>query len=148
MPIAEIAICMTFHKNTDKQLNFSAQLLVALTYDFVIFEFPTEDGQEQDLQVEPEAPVFDIIDIIPDPLRDRGVAPQVIHLCPAGDSRPHQVLEHIAWDLFLELFHIERDLRPRPDEAHISLQNVPELGKLIQGVFPDKGTEAGLPGCR
>ena len=98
----------------------------------VISKFPAEDGEEQNLQVKPDAPVLDIIDIISNALRDRGVSPQTVDLRPSGYAGAYEMLEHVAGHLLLEAFDKEGDFGSRPDQAHIAFQHIPELGEFIQ----------------
>src|SRR6266446_7728276 len=63
----------------------------------------TQERQENNLHVEPHGPVLDVVEVVLDPLVERRVAAEPIHLRPAGDSRFDVVAEHVARDRGAEL---------------------------------------------
>ena len=73
-----------------------------------------------------------IKDVILDALGDRGIAPEAVDLCPAGNPRANEMLKHITGNLFPELFHKLRAFRPGADHTHVTLQYVKELWEFIQ----------------
>src|SRR3989442_9718701 len=89
---------------------------------------PGPEGQEEDLQVEAEAPALDVVEVVFDPLLDRGLASPAVDLRPARDARLHLVAEHVAGHPPAELLDEARALGTRADEAHLTAQDVPELG--------------------
>src|SRR5256712_4734436 len=93
---------------------------------------PRPEGQEEDLQVEAEAPALDVAKVVLDPLLDRGLPPPAVDLRPAGDARLHLVAEHVAGHAPSELLDEARALRARADEAHLTAQDVPELRQLVE----------------
>src|SRR3989442_1713867 len=103
------------------------------------------EGQEQDLQVEAEAPALDIVEVVLDPLLDRGAAPPAVDLRPAGDARLHLVAEHVAGHPPAELLDEAWALGARADEAHLAPQDVPELGQLVEAPAPEERPEARAP---
>src|SRR5690625_4732562 len=56
----------------------------------------------------------------------------LLHLGPAGDTRFDAMTPLIEWNLFLELTDECSLLGSRPDDAHVALENVPQLGQLVQ----------------
>src|SRR2546421_11630241 len=84
------------------------------------------EGQEEDLQVEAEAPALDVVKVVLDPLLDRGLAPPAVDLRPAGDARLHFVAEHVAGHPPSELLDEARAPRARALEAHLTAQDVAE----------------------
>src|SRR5688500_10748768 len=76
----------------------------------VPLEEPLQNGEPHDLHVERHRPVLDVVEVVLDPLLDRGVAPPAIDLRPAGQARAHLVAEHVLRDTLLELVDEERPL--------------------------------------
>ena len=56
------------------------------------------------------------------------------------------MFDHIARNLFLELFHKKRPFRPRPHQAHLPGKNIKKLRKLVQAGLPQYFTHLGHPG--
>ena len=83
----------------------------------------------QDLDVQPQAPLVDVLDIQADHLVEIPDLVPSAHLPQAGDSRldadPLAVLVLVPGDLL-------RRRRARPHQAHLPSQHVPELGQLVQ----------------
>src|SRR5687768_17974005 len=90
------------------------------------------DGQPEDLEVEADGPVLDVIQVVLDPLLERGVAAPAVDLRPAGDAGLDLVAQHVLRDAVLELLDEERALRTRADDRHFSREDVPELRQLVQ----------------
>src|SRR5262249_15816464 len=86
-----------------------------------------EERHPEDLEVEPQRPVLDVVEVVLDALVDGGVAGRAVHLRPAGDARLHAVAEHVLRDLVLELAHEGRPLGARADDRHVAGEDVPEL---------------------
>src|ERR1019366_3610870 len=84
----------------------------------------TQQGHGNDLQIEGEAPVAKIVQIIFDALLDRSVPAPAIHLCPAGDSDLECVAGVVAIDFFQKPLHKMCSFRSRTDDAHVPPQHV------------------------
>src|SRR4051812_991653 len=97
----------------------------------MLVEEPAQQRQPHDFQVEPHRPVLDVIQVVLDPLLDRGVAAPAVHLRPAGDARLHFVAQHVLGNLVLELRDEQRPLGPRADDRHIALEDVPQLRQFV-----------------
>src|SRR5207247_1932612 len=80
------------------------------------------EGQEEDLQVEAEAPALDVVEVVFDPFLDRGLASPAVDLRPARDARLHLVAEHVAGHPPAELLDEARALGPRADEARARIR--------------------------
>ena len=100
-----------------------------------------ENSQKQNPEVKAETPVFNVINIMLDPLADGGVSPIAVDLRPAGNSRPHLMLYHITRDFLPELIHKLRTLRARADETHFSCQDIKELRHFVNAGAPQKASE-------
>ncbi len=107
---------------------------------------PAHEGQPEDLQVEPGRPVFDVVNIVLDAAGEVVTSAQAVDLRPARHARLHEVAGEIMGDLFREVFDVMRTFGARTDEAHVSAQDVPELGQLIQVPATHKTSEAKQPG--
>src|SRR5216117_54629 len=103
------------------------------------------EGQEEDLQVEAEAPALDVVELVFDPFLDRGLASPAVDLRPARDARLHLVTEHVPGHPPPELLDEARALGARADEAHFTAQDVPELGQLVEAEASEEGPEARAP---
>src|SRR4029450_2165111 len=57
-----------------------------------------EQREDQDLQVEPQRPVLDVVEIELDALLDRGVAAPAVHLRPARHAALDAVAAHVLGD--------------------------------------------------
>src|SRR5262245_3955215 len=88
--------------------------------------------ERDDLEVEPERPVLDVLEVELDALLERGVAPQPVDLRPAGHAGLHLVPQHVAGDGPAELLDEEWALRSGTDDAHLAAQDVHELGQLVE----------------
>src|SRR5207244_1204973 len=64
------------------------------------------------------------------------LAVRIIHLRPAGDPRFHQVPEMIKRNLFLISFDAPDPLRAWTDQAHVTLEDIPNLRQLVEPHFP------------
>ena len=93
---------------------------------------------DQNANIQCRRPVFDVIQVIRNPLFNGGVAPQTVYLRPAGNSRAYLMLDHVAGNLFFELLHKEGQLRPRADQAHVALEHIEKLRQLVHGAFADQ----------
>src|ERR1043166_5584647 len=88
--------------------------------------------QKQDLEVEQQRPVLDVVEIIADPLLDRRIAAQPVHLRPPRHARPYLVAEHVIGDLLAELVDEHGPLGTRADEAHLPAHHVEKLWQLVE----------------
>src|SRR5689334_12256426 len=88
----------------------------------VLVEEALHERQPHDLQVEGDRPVLDVIEVVLDPLLDRGVAAPAVDLGPAGEAGLHLVAEHVLRHPLLELLDEERPLGARPDERHVAAE--------------------------
>ncbi len=61
----------------------------------------------------------------------------VHHLSPAADPWPHDMTIHVEGDLPLELIDEGALLRPRPNQAHVPLEDVEELRQLVDAQLAD-----------
>src|SRR5829696_5165692 len=96
---------------------------------------PSQDGPErlqQDVEIQRQRPILDVELIQLDRLL-RGHPAAAIDLPPAGDPSQHLV----SW---AEQFEVRSDLvggqGARADEAHLPLEDVPELRQLIEAEAP------------
>src|SRR3954454_19079410 len=81
----------------------------------MLVEKALEHRQPHDFEIEADRPVLDVIEVVLDPLLDRGVAAPPVDLRPAGDAGLDLVPEHVLGNLVLELGDEQRALRPRAD---------------------------------
>ena len=86
-----------------------------------------ERRHQQDLQVKEHIPVFDIVNVIFDPLTNGRIPPVAVDLGPAGDAGTDLVLDHVAGNFLAKLFHKIGKLRAGTHKAHIAQQDVKKL---------------------
>src|SRR6185503_7430528 len=92
------------------------------------------DGVEDDEHVERERQVLDVEQVVLQFLQrvfDAG-AVRIPDLCPAGESRPHDVPLTIERDLAGQLRDKLRSLRPWPDQTHVTFEHVPQLRQFVE----------------
>src|SRR5215475_2364474 len=99
-------------------------------------DFP--DGPQDHLDVEPDRPVLDVVVVEPGAVGDRGVPAQATDLCKAGQAGGYPMAVGVVAVLGRELFDEVRPFRPRTHQCHVTDQDVPQLGKLIQGGPPQE----------
>ena len=87
----------------------------------------TPQGHENDSEVEGEAPVLQVVKVVPNAPLDGCVTAKAVHLGPAGDSNVQMVPRLVGGDFSSELPDEMGSLRPRPNDAHLSLQDIEEL---------------------
>src|SRR5215218_3826746 len=90
------------------------------------------DRHQDDLQVEPERPVLDVVVVPLDPVVERGLPAQPLHLRPAGQTGLDAMAVAVAVDVLLEGADEVRALRARPDDRHVAAQDVEELRQLVE----------------
>src|SRR3954463_8602940 len=76
----------------------------------MLVEETLHDGQPDDLEIEPDRPVLDVVEVVLDALVERRVAAPAVHLRPAGHAGLHLVPQHVLRDAVLELLDEVRTL--------------------------------------
>ena len=92
------------------------------------------DGFEDDEEVERDRQVLDVEEVVLQLLHrvfDAG-AVGVAHLRPAGQAGLDDVALAVERNLAVKLLHELRALGPRPHEAHVAAQHVPQLRQLVE----------------
>ena len=96
---------------------------------------PLTQGQPHDLEVEPQRPVLDVVEVVLDALLDRGVAAPAVDLRPAGEAGLHLVAQHVLRDPLLELLDEERPLGRGPTSVmspRSTFQNCGSSSRLVR----------------
>src|SRR3978361_1103601 len=91
------------------------------------------DRPRDDQQVEPEGEVLDVIEIIlelPEHVADIGDM-ALLHLGPAGDARADDVPVTVERQLALIPLRERDGFGARADPAHLALEDVDDLRKLV-----------------
>src|SRR5450759_4507308 len=94
------------------------------------------EGHPEDLDFVGESPVFDVVEVVLDPLGEAGVAAPAVDLRPAGHAGADAVAQHVLRKLLLEFSDELRPLRAGPDEGHLPPQDIDELRQLVQAPSP------------
>src|SRR5580704_2293558 len=105
----------------------------------------TEQCHRNDLQIEGQAPVAQIVQIILHALCDRSVTPPAVHLCPAGDSDFEGVADIVFFDPFQMPFYKMGHFRTRSDNAHATPKHVNELRQFIKIQAAKNPSHPGAP---
>src|SRR5438094_1163632 len=71
------------------------------------------------------------------------LAIRIIHLRPSGDPRFHQVPEMIKRNYLLVTFGALSPFRAWADQAHVTLEDIPKLGHLIESQSPQPAPGTG-----
>ena len=106
-------------------------------YAFLLCKKPNH-GHRDDLQIEGQAPVAQIIQIVLDPFRNRSIATPSVYLRPPCDSGLEQVARVVAIELFQKRSTKNGRSGRRPHDAHIPSQNVEKLGNSSRLVLRRK----------
>src|SRR5690606_21656083 len=69
-------------------------------------------------------------------------AVRITDLRPAGDPRPDRVALVVIGDLGAQLLDELRSFRTRPDEAHLTSDDIDELRQLVQSVLAQESAPA------
>ena len=99
------------------------------------------DGFEDDAAVEADGPVLDILGVKADDLFKIGDVAAAADLPHAGDAGAEGQTGTVV---VLVLLPLVNGGRAGADDAHVALEDVPELGELVQGVLADELADAGL----
>ena len=82
--------------------------------------FISKECEHHGLEIEKQAPVLDVIEVISDSFCQVRVATKTVHLCPTGDARFHRVPRVVVRNRVLEIANEFRAFWPRPDKAHFA----------------------------
>src|SRR4051794_10811958 len=106
-----------------------------------------EHRAHENLQVEPQRPVVDVVEVELNPVAHLvvavGLAAKTVNLRPAGHTRLDVVTTRIERDPLFIVAVVRKRVGPRPDQRHVAHQNVEELRDLV-----DVGTTQELPDFR
>src|SRR3569623_216512 len=97
-------------------------------------------GLEQDHEIEEQAVVLDVVEIVLQFVHGVVVARavRVTHLRPAGDAGFDGVAHAVIGDFLGQVRHEIGTLGTRADEAHVAEENVEYLRQLVDAGAPDK----------
>src|SRR5499425_1429941 len=107
----------------------------------VAVEENAADRHGDDLEVEPEGPSLDVLDVVFDARLQRRVAAEPVHLRPPCDAGLDLVTEHVARHSLTEALHEHGPLGARPHHAHLPAQHVHELRQLVEAEAAEKGAD-------
>ncbi len=103
-----------------------------------------------DLHIELQRPVLDVVEIVVD-ARDcgravGGAAAATVDLRQSGNARAHHVTLEIVGDQVLirdaarqHAWHV----RPRPNQRHVALHHIDQLGEFIEARLPQQAADTG-----
>src|SRR5215471_6477485 len=112
----------------------------------VAVEEDAADCHGDDLEVEPERPPLDVLDVVLDARLQRGVAAEPVHLRPPRHAGLDLVAEHVAGHGLAEAIDEHGALGPRPHHAHLPAQHVHELRQLVEAEATEESPDGGPPG--
>ncbi len=93
---------------------------------------PADEGQQDNLHIEPGTPVLDVVDVVLDAGREIAVAPQAVDLGPAAHPGLHHVARQIMRNFRGQPLDMERSFGPRTDETHLTAKHIPKLWQLVE----------------
>jgi hypothetical protein len=100
------------------------------------------DGHEKDAKIKPERPALDVVEVVLDTLAERSATSPSVDLGPASHAHRYGVPQVVVGHGFLEMLNENRTLRPRPDKAHLSQQDINQLRKFIDARLPQPSPDA------
>src|SRR5208282_565063 len=100
-------------------------------------------GHGDDLQIEGQAPVAKVVEIVFDALGDGSVAAPAVDLSPPGNAGLEHVAGVVAVDFFEEALDEIGPLGARADDTHVAFEDVEELGQFIEVRFAQEGADPG-----
>ena len=89
-----------------------------------------KERQNQYFNIQPDSPVFNIIQVIFDSLHNRSVPPVAIDLCPPSNPRAYLMFDHVARNLFFKFLYKKRSFRSWSHKAHLTFQDIEQLRKF------------------
>src|SRR3989442_5635724 len=99
------------------------------------------DRAEQNLEIEAQRPAVHVEEVhLHPPLEVHGVPPT--DLPEAGDPGSHGEAPALR---ALDLTRLVHRQWPRPHQAHLALEDIEELGELVEGKLPEEPAGAGAP---
>src|SRR5467141_1995021 len=123
------------HMGEKKAMNF--RLVSAFTQNY------RGGGLEKNSQVQPDGPISCVLQIQADHLIKSGAA-ATFHLPQTRDSRLD--LKHSAAVPHIIRAELIRNRGPWTNQRHITAQDIPELGQLVQARFTNELAHTGYPG--
>lgn len=105
-----------------------------------------EEGHEHDLEVEEEAAVFHVPEVVFDAFGEVGIAAEAVDLGPAGHAGFGVVTGVVVGDVVFEVLDEFGAFGAGADEAHFAFEDVPELGDFVDVVFAHEGADAEAAG--
>ena len=111
---------------------FSRKLISICRFVNETFEY----RQENDFDIEPDAPFADVLKVELDAffhfLQRVGFAAPAVNLRPAGNARFHFMAQHVAFNELAILFVMRHRMRTRTDNRHPPGQHIDKLRQFIQ----------------
>src|ERR1035438_7762645 len=101
------------------------------------------DGHEQYAQVQADGPSLNVVEIILDPLAERGSAAPSVDLGPPGHPPGDGVAEVVVGHGASELGDEAGPFGPRPHQAHLTSDDVNELRQFVNISVPDPVADSG-----
>lgn len=91
--------------------------------------------QENNLYIEPEAPVFNIPNVSLNPLfhlpKLMGLAPKTGYLSPSGDARTAEMTRHVFVDEFAVHLRMMEHMGAWANDAHVAFEHIDKLWQLV-----------------
>jgi hypothetical protein len=103
-------------------------------------------GANDDAEIEQQAPVLQIIEVVFYALLNRSVAAPAVDLRPAGYADLEIMPSTISGNFYGELFNEVRTLWARPNYAHIAFKHIEELWEFVEAGSAQKCADAGATG--
>lgn len=116
-------------------LNMSRRLLSTSLIRLFVGADNGKSCLEDNLEVEPESPVFEIPDVAPDALfhlpEFLGLTTEACDLRPTRDARTAEMAHHVLIDELTIHLRVEHHVGTGTDNTHVALQHIEELWELI-----------------
>jgi hypothetical protein len=125
-----------------KAKNVERTFLIRITCDPIGPE-DAEEGSRNYLEIQPERPSLNVLDVEFQPFLPRKEV-AAVDLGETGDSRRHRVPKALARCVAREVF---AQKRPRADQTEITPNDAQELGKFVQTRAPEEPPDSRYSFC-
>src|SRR5882724_1968599 len=114
-----------------------------LTLIGILVDKAVPERHPENFHVKDQGPVLDIVQVMLKALLQRRIATPTVHLGPASHASFDTMPQHIARDALTKFLNQDGPLRAWSHQAHLALEDIPELGQFIQTQPPQERAQRG-----
>src|SRR2546429_4292020 len=109
----------------------------------ILVDKAVPERHPENFHVKDQGPVLDIVQVMLKALLQRRIAAPTVHLGPASHASFDPMSQHIAWDALTKFLNQNGPFRAWSHQAHVALEDIPELGQFIQTQPPQERAQRG-----